>query len=142
MASPARRVGWLFPSLRGFSASWLPGDAIAAMTLAAIAIPEQLATARLAGMPPMSGVFAFAAGSLAFAAFGANRFMSVGADSTIAPIIAATLGGLAAAGTAHYAGMSAALAPPLPSHPPASPAAFSTNIRFKFQAMSQGSIHL
>ena len=110
MASSSRRAGWLFPSLRGFSASWLPGDAIAAMTLAAIAIPEQLATARLAGMPPMSGVFAFAAGSLAFAAFGANRFMSVGADSTIAPIMAATLGGIAAAGTAHYVGISAALA--------------------------------
>ena len=83
---------------------------MAATTLAAIAIPEQLATARLVGMPPMSGLFAFAAGSLAFAAFGANRFMSVGADSTIAPIMAATLAGIAAAGTAHYAGMVAALA--------------------------------
>ncbi len=110
MASSAGRGGWLFPSLRGFSTSWLPGDAIAAMTLAAIAIPEQLATARLAGMPPISGIFAFAAGSLAFAAFGTNRFMSVGADSTIAPIMAATLGSIAAAGTAHYAGISAALA--------------------------------
>ena len=110
MASSSRRVGWLFPSLHGFSASWLPGDAIAAMTLAAIAIPEQLATARLAGMPPMSGVFAFAAGSLAFAAFGANRFMSVGADSTIAPIMAATLVSIATAGTAHYAGLASALA--------------------------------
>jgi MFS superfamily sulfate permease-like transporter len=100
----------LFASLRDFKPSWLPGDAMAAMTLAAIAIPEQLATARLVGMPPMSGLFAFAAGSLAFAAFGANRFMSVGADSTIAPIMAATLAGIAAAGTAHYAGMVAALA--------------------------------
>ena len=61
-------------------------------------------------MPPMSGLSAFAAGSLAFAAFGANRFMSVGADSTIAPIMAVTLAGIGAAGTAHYAGMVAALA--------------------------------
>ena len=110
MANSAGQVGWLFASLRGFNASWLPGDAVAAMTLAAIAIPEQLATARLVGMPPMSGLFAFAAGSLAFAAFGANRFMSVGADSTIAPIMAATLAGVAATGTAHYAGMVAVLA--------------------------------
>jgi MFS superfamily sulfate permease-like transporter len=43
--------------------------------LAAIAIPGQLATARLAGMPPEPGLYAFAAGSLAFAAFRANRFM-------------------------------------------------------------------
>ena len=110
MARPAWPVGWLFASLRGFSTSWLPGDAVAAMTLAAIAIPEQLATARLVGMPPMSGLFAFAAGSVAFAAFGANRFMSVGADSTIAPIMSATLAGIAVAGTAHYAGIAASLA--------------------------------
>jgi MFS superfamily sulfate permease-like transporter len=59
--------------------------------LAAIAIPGQLATARLAGMPPETGLYAFAAGSLAFAAFGVNRFMSVAADSTIAPIFAGGL---------------------------------------------------
>ena len=72
--------------------------------LAAIAIPGQLATARLAGMPPPeTGLYAFAAGSLAFAAFGANRFMSVAADSTIAPIFAGGLASMTAVGTAHYA---------------------------------------
>ena len=110
MSGSSGRNAWLFPSLRGFGPAWLPGDAIAAMTLAAIAIPEQLATARLVGMPPMSGLFAFAAGSLAFAAFGANRFMSVGADSTIAPIMAGALAVMATAGTAHYSGMAAVLA--------------------------------
>jgi SulP family sulfate permease len=108
--SPAPRGAWLFASLRGYSQAWLPGDAIAGMTLAAIAIPEQLATARLVGMPPMAGLLAFAAGSLAFAAFGASRFMSVGADSTIAPIMAGGLVTMAAAGSAHYSAMAAALA--------------------------------
>jgi len=108
MARP--RGGWLFASLRHYDLSWLPGDAIAGLTLAAIAIPEQLATARLVGMPPMTGLFAFAAGSLAFAAFGANRFMSVGADSTIAPIMVGGLAMVAVAGTAHYSGMAAVLA--------------------------------
>jgi sulfate permease, SulP family len=69
--------------------------------LAAIAIPGQLATARLAGMPPETGLYAFAAGSLTFAAVGANRFMSVAADSTIAPIFAGGIASLAAAGTPH-----------------------------------------
>jgi SulP family sulfate permease len=110
MASPAGRAGWLFASLRGYDVSRLPGDAIAGMTLAAIAIPEQLATARLVGMPPMAGLLAFAAGSLAFAAFGANRFISVGADSTIAPIMAGGLVTMAAADSAHYFAMAAALA--------------------------------
>lgn len=84
---------WLFTSLRGFRPSWLPHDLIAGVLLTAIAVPEQLATARLAGLPPEAGLIAFVAGSVAFAAFGANRFLSVGADSTIAPIFA---GGLAA----------------------------------------------
>jgi len=110
MPVTTRPRDWLFASLRDYSPAWLSGDLIAAMTLAAIAIPEQLATARLAGMPPMSGLFAFAAGSFAFATFGANRFASVGADSTIAPIMAGALVALAVPGAVQYASMAAMLA--------------------------------
>lgn len=100
----------LFTSLRGYRIGWLPRDLVAGLMLTAIAIPGQLATARLAGMPPQTGLYAFAAGSLAFAAFGANRFMSVGADSTIAPIFAGGLAAITAAGTANYAELAALLA--------------------------------
>ena len=93
---------WLFASLRGYRVGCLPRDFVAGFMLAAIAIPGQLATARLAGMPPETGLYAFAAGSLAFAAFGANRFMSVAADSTIAPIFAGGLASMAVVGTPHY----------------------------------------
>src|SRR5260221_5499669 len=103
-------VPWLFASLRGYRIGWLPGDLVAGLMLAAIAIPGQLATARLAGMPPETGLYAFAAGTLALAAFGANRFASVAADSTIAPIFAGGLAALAAAGTADYADLAAWLA--------------------------------
>lgn len=101
---------WLFASLRGYRIGWLPRDVIAGLMLAAIAIPGQLATARLAGMPPETGLYAFAAGSLAFAAFGANRFMSVAADSTIAPIFAGGLASLAVTGTSHYIELATLLA--------------------------------
>src|SRR5262252_8405252 len=95
---------WLFASLHGYRIGWLPRDLIAGLMLAAIAIPGQLATARLAGMPPETGLYAFAAGALAFAAFGANRYMSVAADSTIAPIFAGALVAMGAvSGTPHYA---------------------------------------
>jgi sulfate permease, SulP family len=97
-------VSKLFSSLHGYRASWLAGDGVAALTLAAIALPEQLATARLVGLPPLTGLLAFVAGTLAFAAVGTNRFMSVGADSTIAPIMASALVAIAASGTAAYAG--------------------------------------
>jgi len=101
---------WFFGSLQGYRAAWLPRDLLAGLMLAAIAIPGQLATARLAGMPPETGLYAFAAGSLAFAAFGANRYMSVAADSTIAPIFAGGLSSIAAVGTAHYADLATLLA--------------------------------
>ena len=94
---------WFFASLRGYRIGWLPRDIVAGVMLAAIAIPGQLATARLAGMPPETGLYAFAAGSLTFAAFGANRFMSVAADSTIAPIFAGGVASLAAVSSPHYA---------------------------------------
>src|SRR5262249_27032251 len=54
--------------------------------------------------------FAFAAGTIAFAAFGGNRFVSVGADSTIAPIMAGALLALAVPGAVQYASMAATLA--------------------------------
>src|SRR3974390_565073 len=101
---------WFFASLRGYRIEWLSRDLVAGLMLAAIAIPGQLATARLAGMPPETGLYAFAAGSLAFAAFGANRFMSVAADSTIAPIFAGGLSAVAVAGTARYAELATLLA--------------------------------
>ncbi|WP_199175765.1 SulP family inorganic anion transporter [Telmatospirillum siberiense] len=85
-------------------------DVIAGVTLAAIAIPEQMATAHLGGFPPEIGFFAFIAGSLAFAVFGVSRFLSAGADSTITPIFTGGLVLLAATGTAEYAGMAAIVA--------------------------------
>jgi SulP family sulfate permease len=101
---------WLFASLHGYRVAWLPRDLVAGLMLAAIAIPGQLATARLAGMPPETGLYAFAAGALAFAALGANRFMSVAADSTIAPIFAGALSSIAEVGTPHYAELATLLA--------------------------------
>src|SRR5260370_19138224 len=100
----------LFRTLRGLSAADLNRDLAAGLTLAAIAIPEQMATARLGGFAPQIGFFAFMAGTLAFAAFGSSRLVSVGADSTITPIFAASLALLAASGTPEYAGLARALA--------------------------------
>src|ERR1700739_5059391 len=91
----------IFASLRALSAADLNRDLAAGLTLAAIAIPEQMATARLGGFAPQIGFFAFLAGSLAFAAFGSNRFLSCGADSTITPIFAGGLAFLAAPASPH-----------------------------------------
>ena len=99
--------GRCFGSLASYS---LPGDLMAGLTLAAIAIPEQMATARLGGFAPQIGFFAFMAGSLGFALLGGNRFLSCGANSTITPIFAGGLAALAAAGSPEYQGLAIALA--------------------------------
>ena len=85
-------------------------DIAAALAVAAIAIPEQIATARLAGAPPATGLLVFVAGSVGFFLLGHSRYISVGADSTIAPIVAAALSGLALAATPQYSAMAALVA--------------------------------
>jgi sulfate permease, SulP family len=90
----------LLPStFRGYEAAWIGPDVIAGLTLVAIAVPEQIATARLANMPEATGLYAFIAGSLVFAVVGTRAQVSVGADSTIAPAIAVAVAALAAPGT-------------------------------------------
>ncbi len=100
----------LFTSLRAYRAGDVPADLIAGLTLAAIAIPEQMATARLGGFAPQIGFFAFIAGSIGFAMLGANRFLSCGADSTITPIFAGGLALLAASSSPDYQALAVALA--------------------------------
>jgi sulfate permease, SulP family len=100
----------VFRSLMAYHLGFLRHDLVAGLTLAAIAIPEQMATARLGGFPPQIGFFAFLAGSLAFAVFGSNRFLSCGADSTITPIFAGGLALVAVSGSPEYVALGVALA--------------------------------
>jgi MFS superfamily sulfate permease-like transporter len=109
-SAETRRARFLFLSLAGYSRADLARDLAAGLTLAAIAIPEQMATARLGGFAPQFGFAAFIAGTIAFALFGANRILSVGADSTITPIFAGGLAVLVASGSPDYPALAAALA--------------------------------
>lgn len=113
MANVALRKSVAWPLLRplsGANPAALGHDLIAGLTLAAIAIPEQMATARLGGFSPQIGFFAFVAAAIGFAVFGSSRQMSVGADSTITPIFAGALALLAATGSPQYGQLAAALA--------------------------------
>ena len=97
-----RPLSQVFVSLHGYQRAWVRPDLVAGLTLLAIAVPQQLATSRLADMPPVTGFYAFVAGTVVFAALGSSRRMSVGADSTIAPLFAAGVSALAVAGSADY----------------------------------------
>ncbi|HTB09116.1 MAG TPA: SulP family inorganic anion transporter [Acidimicrobiales bacterium] len=76
---------------RGVNRANYAGQILAGVTLVAIAIPEQLATSQLAGVPAFLALIAFIAATLVFVLVGSNPIVSVGADSTIAPLFAVVL---------------------------------------------------
>ena len=100
----------VFASLHGYQRAWASADLVAGLMLLVIAVPEQLATSRLAGMPPITGFYAFVAGTVVFALLGSNPQMSVGADSTIAPLFATGVSALALTGSPRYVELVAILA--------------------------------
>jgi len=86
----------LFPTLRGYRRRWLSRDLVAGVTFGAVTIPGQLATAHLAGMPPITGLYGFVVATIIAAAISTNRHLAMGVDSTVAPILAAGLTALGA----------------------------------------------
>lgn len=97
-------VSVLLPSLRGYARSWLGIDLLAGLTLAAICVPESMADAKLAAMPPVTGLYAFLAGALGAALFSTSRQLSVGPDSTIGPMMAVGVGSIVATTSPAYSG--------------------------------------
>ena len=81
----------LFPTLRGYRRQWLGRDLVAGVTFGAVTMPGQLATAHLAGMPPITGLYGFLVATVIGAAISTNRHLAFGVDSTVAPILAAGL---------------------------------------------------
>src|SRR5487761_2256635 len=81
----------LHHALVGGNRENFPVQLLAGVTLLAIAIPEQLATSQLAAVPAFTAMIAFIAASLVFFFVGSNPIMSIGADSTIAPLFAVAL---------------------------------------------------
>jgi sulfate permease, SulP family len=109
MASPGR-VGWLFPSLRGYQREWLGGDLTAGLTVWAVLIPEALAYATIAGVSPVVGLYAAPGALLLYAAFGSSRHLITGPMSATAALSAATVAQFATAGSDDFVQMTAALA--------------------------------
>ncbi len=110
--------GWLraLPVLQGvlpIERSRVPIDMLAGLTLTALGVPEVLGYAKIAGMPLVTGLYTMLLPMAVFAVLGSSRHLVVAADSATAAILAATLTGLAVAGSERYvrlAGLAALLA--------------------------------
>jgi sulfate permease, SulP family len=88
----------LFPVRR----SRVVPDVLAGVTLAALAVPEVLGYARIAGMPVVTGLYTMLVPPVVFALLGSSRHLVIGADSATAAILAAGLTALAVPGSPRY----------------------------------------
>jgi high affinity sulfate transporter 1 len=83
--------------LRSYRARWLPKDVVAGLILTALLVPQGMAYAELAGLPPITGLYTSILCLLGYALFGPSRILVLGPDSSLGPMIAATILPLAGA---------------------------------------------
>jgi len=102
-----------FPILqwgRQYSTAHFGADAVAAAVVTLMLIPQSLAYALLAGLPPEAGLYASMAPLLLYAVFGTSSSLAVGPAAVTSLMTAAALGTVAAAGSLGYASAAALLA--------------------------------
>ncbi|MGB3716770.1 MAG: solute carrier family 26 protein [Candidatus Promineifilaceae bacterium] len=93
-----------------YNKQWLRPDLIAALTVWALLVPEAMAYATLAGVPPEAGLYAAPLALLGYAIFGTSRQLVVGPSSTVAVMSAVVVGTFAVSGTEEYITLTAVLA--------------------------------
>ncbi len=97
-------------TLRGYERGWLRGDVLAGVTVAAYLVPQVMAYAQVAGLPPAYGLFGVIGPAVAYFCLGTSRRLSVGPESTTALMTATAIATLGATGTSRVASLAAALA--------------------------------
>lgn len=96
--APTRLARYLpgLVTLRSYDRSWLRGDIVAGVVLTALLIPAGMGYAEVAGLPPVTGLYATIIPLIVYALVGPSRILVLGPDSSLAPIIAAAIIPLAA----------------------------------------------
>ncbi len=78
-------------NLSSYRAPWLRKDIVAGLVLTALLVPQGMAYAELAGLPPITGLYTSILCLVAYAIFGPSRILVLGPDSSLGPMIAATI---------------------------------------------------
>ena len=92
-------AGWI----RGYERSWLRGDLIAGVAVAALIVPKNLGYAGIAGIPLQNGLYAAAAGAILYAIFGTSRQISTGPSPGLAAVAASAVAVAGVTGTQNVA---------------------------------------
>jgi sulfate permease, SulP family len=93
-AKPSSNVSRYIPILSwlpSYDRAWLVADILAGLTLWGLVVPEGMAYAGIAGLPPQAGLYTLVASLLVYALLGTSRHLSVGATSATAALIASTV---------------------------------------------------
>src|SRR4051795_2442799 len=77
--------------LAGYRKEWLRSDLVAGLVLTALLVPQGMAYAELAGLAPITGLYTTILCLLGYALFGPSKILVLGPDSSLGPMIAATL---------------------------------------------------
>ncbi|NQV79022.1 MAG: sodium-independent anion transporter, partial [Alphaproteobacteria bacterium] len=91
-------LGWL----PRYAKADLPGDMIAGGIVAVMLVPQAMAYAMLAGLPPQVGLYASILPLIAYAALGSSRALAVGPVAIASLMTASALGAVAESGTVDY----------------------------------------
>lgn len=84
-------------ALQTYQPAWLSKDLVAGLVLASLLVPQGMAYAELAGLPAITGLYTTITCLIAYAIFGPSRILVLGPDSSLGPMIAATILPLAVA---------------------------------------------
>ncbi len=103
MLTPLRRFVPILDWGRQYDRKALSNDMIAAAIVTIMLIPQSLAYALLAGLPPEAGIYASIAPIVLYAIFGTSRALAVGPVAVVSLLTASAIGQVAEAGTAGYA---------------------------------------
>ncbi len=93
-----------------YKPSWLRYDLISGLTIWAVLVPQAMAYAGIAGVPPIMGLYTLPLPLFFYAIFGTSRTLVVGPDSAVALISASAVGAVAAVGAAEYLALTSAMA--------------------------------
>ncbi|MGZ8662014.1 MAG: SulP family inorganic anion transporter, partial [Actinomycetota bacterium] len=77
--------------LRTYERAWLSKDVVAGLVLTALLVPQGMAYAELAGLPPITGLYTTILCLIAYAMVGPSKILVLGPDSSLGPLIAATI---------------------------------------------------
>ncbi len=112
MISSSPLLRWIpaFTWLRAYDRSWLRGDVLAGITLAAYLLPAALGDASLANLPPEAGLYACLFGGLVFWIFCGSRYTAASVTSAISLVIGSSLAEVTGGNTARFGALAAGTA--------------------------------